>query len=582
MTPHPMPVPSPVPPPESDAGRPAPAEASPRTAGTGAGRRASLALPTMLGVVVLLAIVLAAFTVTSLVLSGRAVDAQLEQRVDQAWERSLTFLGGPEGRLGPTDGQPNEGDAPRGEFDRSPLEAPGQPAGMLALVAVGDTVLSADRLDADGQAVELSGADVQVLSAVVEEAVAADPTTADPTVEGVTRTVDLEAGRYLVRAQAVDAVSGIGQVSPAVAVAGLPTSEVDGTKATLAWVQVLGSLAALAVAGVAGWWWIRRSLRPLSDVSHAAARMAEVPMGTGDVTLAQYRVRADLAQPGDEIGDVGHALNRLVDSVDGAFEQRNRSERRLRTFVADASHELRTPLAAMRGYTEMVSLTEPLTERGRESVGRVLTQADRMGSLVEDLLLLARLDAAEAEGGTGAGAAGERQAVDFGEVVVDAVMDATAAGRDHHWEVDVPEAAVVVAGDGRQLAQLVANLLSNARKHTPAGATVSVRLDVERPTGVGTGPNATGADTGRCVASGGAAVLTIKDDGPGIEPELQNGLFDRFVRGDAARTGIEGSTGLGLSIVRSVARAHGGEVRVESEPGRTVFTVELPIASSIV
>ncbi|MGW9550752.1 sensor histidine kinase [Citricoccus zhacaiensis] len=567
-----MPVPSPVPPPEFDAGRPAPTVASPRTGGPDAGRpRGSLALRTMLGIVVLLAIVLAAFTVTSLVLSGRAVDAQLEQRVDQAWERSLTFLGGPEGLApGPAGGQPNEGDAPRDEFDRSPLEAPGQPAGMLALVMVGDTVLSADRLDADGQAVELSDADVQVLSAVVEEAGAADPTAADPTMEGVTRTVDLEAGRYLVRAQAVDAVSGTGQVSPAVAVAGLPTSEVDGTKATLVWVQVVGSLGALAVAGVAGWWWIRRSLRPLSDVSRAAARMAEVPMGTGDVSLAQYRVRADLAQPGDEVGDVGHALNRLVDSVDGAFEQRNSSERRLRTFVADASHELRTPLAAMRGYAEMVSLTEPLTERGREAVGRVLTQADRMGSLVEDLLLLARLDAAEAEGGTGAGAAGDRQAVDLGEIVVDAVMDATAAGRDHHWEVDVPEAAVVVAGDGRQLAQLVANLLSNARKHTPAGTTVSVRLDAEGQAGVG-----------RCRDSGGAAVLTVEDDGPGIEPELQNGLFDRFVRGDAARTGMEGSTGLGLSIVRSVAHAHGGEVSVESAPGRTVFTVELPIASSI-
>ncbi|REE04466.1 two-component system OmpR family sensor kinase [Citricoccus muralis] len=538
----------------------------------------------MLGVVVLLAIVLAAFTVTSLVLSGRTVDAQLEQRVDQAWERSLTFLGGPEGLSpGPADAQPNEpneGDAPRGESDRSPLEAPGQPAGMLALVAVGDTVLSADRLDADGQSVELSDADVQVLSVVVEEARAADPTAADPAVEGVTRTVELEAGRYLVKAQAVDAVSGTGQVLPAVAVAGLPTAEVDGTKATLAGVQVVGSLAALVVAGVAGWWWIRRLLRPLAEVSRAAVRMAEVPMGSGDVSLAQYRVRADLAQPGDEVGDVGHALNRLVDSVDGAFEQRNRSERRLRTFVADASHELRTPLAAVRGYAEMVSLTEPLTERGRESVGRVLTQADRMGSLVEDLLLLARLDA----GQDGRDDREERAGgeVDFGEVVVDAVMDATAAGRDHHWEVDVPEASVVVAGDGRQLAQLVANLLSNSRKHTPAGTTVSVRLDAEGPAGVGPGPNAVAPGGGGRGAGGGTAVLTVEDDGPGIEPELQDGLFDRFVRGDAARTGMEGSTGLGLSIVRSVAHAHGGEVSVESAPGRTVFTVELPIAMAIV
>jgi two-component system, OmpR family, sensor kinase len=206
-------------------------------------------------------------------------------------------------------------------------------------------------------------------------------------------------------------------------------------------------------------------------------------------------------------------------------------------------------LAAVRGYAEMVQLTEPLTDRGRNSVDRVLQQADRMGSLVEDLLLLARLDA---------GRDLERGGVDWGEIVVDAVMDATVAGRDHHWTVDVPEETVAVVGDRRQLAQLVANLLSNARKHTPAGTTVLVRLEAD--------------------AANNVARLAVGDDGPGIAPELVPTVFDRFVRGDGARTATEGSTGLGLSIVRSVARAHGGEAAVESGPGWTLFTVDLPLA----
>jgi two-component system OmpR family sensor kinase len=281
--------------------------------------------------------------------------------------------------------------------------------------------------------------------------------------------------------------------------------------------------------------------------------VADVPMGSGEVSLAPYSVRHELAEPGTEVGDVGFALNRLIGSVDAAIEQRNRSEHRLRTFVADASHELRTPLAAVRGYAEMIRLTEPLTGHGQDALGRVLQQSDRMGSLVEDLLLLARLDS---------GRELRRGEVDLGELVMDAVMDATAAGREHAWTVDVPEDPVTVLGDRQQLAQLVANLLSNARKHTPAGTTVLVRLRQEAPAGVGT------------------VRLTVQDDGPGIDPHLRSELFDRFVRGDTARTAREGSTGLGLSIVRSVARAHGGEATVESAPGRTVFTVVLPAAGA--
>ena len=504
--------------------------------------RMTLAVRTAVGVVVLLAVVLSAFTLTSVALTGRTVDAQLEENVAQAWDRSWSYL---------WRGRQNAPD-----FDHDPLNASGQPAGMLVLLMTGGQVVQASRLDEEWETVELSASGVDRLGALAEETLRAQegqdserpelPEEDAAAIDDVRliRTMDLDEGQFLVHAEVVDDEDGV-------AVIGLPTAAVDRTKANLAQVQILGSLAALVLAGLLSWWWIRRSLWPLKKVSHAAAQVAAVPMGSGEVSLKPYRVPGDLARPGDELGDVGQALNRLIDSVDGAFEQRNQSEQRLRTFVADASHELRTPLAAVRGYAEMIQLAEPLTDRGRESVARVLNQADRMGSLVEDLLLLARLDA---------GLDVPRGEVDLGEVVVDAVTDGTAAGPGHSWQMDVPEQPVRVLGDRRQLAQLVTNLLSNARKHTPVGTTVLVRLQEEAAAGVAT------------------VRLTVQDDGPGIDQQLRSGLFDRFVRGDTARTTREGSTGLGLSIVRSVARAHGGDATVESEPGRTLFTVELPAA----
>nr|WP_272902277.1 HAMP domain-containing sensor histidine kinase [Brevibacterium daeguense] len=411
---------------------------------------------------------------------------------------------------------------------------------MLALVVDHGDVIHASRLDEDGDAERLSEEDTEVLSAIGAEALGDD--------DLVVRTVSLDVGRYLVQAEELG--------HDAVAITGLPTAPIAGTKASLAALQVLGSVAALLLAGLLGWWWIRRSLRPLGEVSRAAARVAEVPMSSGEVSLARCRIPEELARPADEVGAVGHALNRLIDSVDGAFEQRNRSERRLRTFVADASHELRTPLAGVRGYAEMIRMTEPLSERGKASLARVLQQADRMGSLVDDLLLLARLDSEPRIRG---------EQTDLGEVVVDAVTDASAAGREHRWTLDVPDHPVTVLGDRRQLAQLVANLLSNARKHTPAGTSVAVRL---------ANGDGNAAESGTPVVR-----LSVEDDGPGIAQDLVPELFDRFVRGDAARSTTEGSTGLGLSIVRSIARAHGGDVTVESAPGRTVFTVQLPADS---
>jgi two-component system OmpR family sensor kinase len=219
---------------------------------------------------------------------------------------------------------------------------------------------------------------------------------------------------------------------------------------------------------------------------------------------------------------------------------------RVRQFVADASHELRTPLAAIRGYAE-------LTRRGREklppdiahALRRVESESNRMTELVDDLLLLARLDS---------GRPLEREKVDLSRLAVDAVGDAHVAGPDHRWLLDVPEDEVCVPGDAARLHQVLANLLANARTHTPPGTKVTTALTVD----------------------GDDAVLSVVDDGPGIAPEAQPEVFERFVRGDSSRSRAAGSTGLGLAIVAAVVDAHGGTVELDSRPGHTAFAVRLP------
>ncbi|HTF11841.1 MAG TPA: HAMP domain-containing sensor histidine kinase, partial [Asanoa sp.] len=248
-----------------------------------------------------------------------------------------------------------------------------------------------------------------------------------------------------------------------------------------------------------------------------------------------------------EVGRVGAALNRMLTHISDALAARHASETRVRQFVADASHELRTPLAAIRGYAELTRRNrEPVPADVLHAIRRVESESARMTTLVEDLLLLARLDAGRPL------AAG---AVDLTAMVVDAVGDAHVAGPDHHWRLDLPTEAVAVDGDALRLHQVLANLLANARTHTPPGSTVVTSLTTE-------------ADS---------AVLTVADDGPGIPAEQQREVFERFARGDSSRSRAAGSTGLGLAIVAAVVDAHRGTVTVDSEPGRTVFTVRLPL-----
>ncbi|WP_240139625.1 sensor histidine kinase [Streptomyces sp. MUM 178J] len=328
---------------------------------------------------------------------------------------------------------------------------------------------------------------------------------------------------------------------------GIPANQVQDALGTLVLVEVCVTGAGLVAAGIAGASLVGVALRPLRRVAATATRVSELPLHRGEVALHERVPQAE-ADPRTEVGQVGAALNRMLGHVGSALAARQESETRVRQFVADASHELRTPLASIRGYAE-------LTRRGREetppdtryALGRIESEAERMTGLVEDLLLLARLDA---------GRPLSYESTDLAPLVVDAVSDARAADGGHRWRLELPDEPVVVRGDPARLHQVLVNLLANARTHTPAGTAVTARVSG-------------GQDT---------AVLEVEDDGPGIPQELLPHVFERFARGDASRTRRDGSsTGLGLAIVDAVVGAHGGAVSVRSRPGRTVFAVRLPV-----
>jgi two-component system, OmpR family, sensor kinase len=320
--------------------------------------------------------------------------------------------------------------------------------------------------------------------------------------------------------------------------------ELIGWEIAIALLALLGAL--LAARAV-----VARSLRPLNRLAATAQQVSRLPLDRGEVALA-VRVPPEDADPTSEVGRVGQALNHMLNNVEEALAARQASETRVRQFVADASHELRNPLAAIRGYAE-------LTRRGRDdlpddaayAMSRVESESERMSHLVEDLLLLARLDS---------GPDLDIKPVDLTEVVINAVSDARAAGRDHTWSLALPEEPVTAVGDRHRLHQVVANLLANARTHTPPGTRVETGLTVR----------------------GGRAVLTVTDNGPGIPDAIRNQIFERFTRADTSRARSSndaegGSTGLGLAIVAAVVEAHQGRVSVDSRPGHTQFLVELPV-----
>ncbi|MFG6445148.1 sensor histidine kinase [Microbacterium sp. P06] len=331
-------------------------------------------------------------------------------------------------------------------------------------------------------------------------------------------------------------------------VLGLPLTDVTSTIAqiltTIALVTTGGLLLLGAVIAIV----IRAGLKPLHAVAETAQRVAAVRMDQGEVSITE-RVPAEEADDRTEIGQVGAALNSLLDHVDASLAARQQNEELMRRFVADASHELRTPLASIRGYSELSLRDRTLSDTSHEALARIQAQSLRMTTLVEDLLLLARLDEGqELVYGT----------VELTQLALEAVGDARPAGPDHNWEIDVPDEPVQLAGDTSRLHQVVANLLANARTHTPAGTTVTVSVRRE----------------------GDEAVLRVHDDGPGVDPAIADELFERFSRADRSRARKTGGTGLGLSIARAIAQAHGGTLSVRSIPGDTTFEVRLPAKPS--
>jgi len=462
-----------------------------------------------------------------------ALDHVLTNRVaNELTSAARRGIGGPDGH----------GD---GHGFNNPVDGPNQSPGTLGAVVQNGAFV--DPLQVIGQ---------EAVSAPAQQMVLAVPA------DGATHAIDLGdgLGRYLVIASPEP--NGLTYVT------GLPLSGVQATLAALALVAVLVTLIGLLIAAVAGAAIVRLTLRPLDRLAATATRVSELPLDRGDVSPDIQVLDAD-TDPGTEVGQVGAALDRMLGHVFRALQVRNASEARMRRFVADASHELRTPLASIRGYAELtLRRSDDLNPQVEHALSRVESEAIRMTGLVEDLLLLARLD-------DGAAAASlRRERVDLTAVAVDCVADAHVLGAQHRWLLDLPEDPVTITGDAARLRQVLTNLLANARVHTPAGTTVNVRLIGPEPA------SSQAASADRPVGSPAARPevrLEVSDDGPGIPPELLPEVFDRFTRADSSRSRAAGSTGLGLSIVASVVEAHDGRVEVTSRPGSTTFTVHLPV-----
>lgn len=333
------------------------------------------------------------------------------------------------------------------------------------------------------------------------------------------------------------------QVGAITVVTGLPTKDIDDAiNSLIGWEVLFGGVGVLTAGGVAVYV-ARRQLQPLRRVAQTAREVAGLPLDTGEIGMTA-RVPEQLTDGRTEVGQVAVALNTLLGHMENALDARHRSELQVRQFVADASHELRTPLTTIHGYAQL-SLRQQDPELFTHAMGKVMVETTRMAALVEDLLLLARLDA---------GRPLDRRPVDLSRLAHDSVADARIVAPNHQWDLDLPPEPVVVIGDEQRLHQVVTNILSNARRHTPPGTKVAVAVTV--------------ADHN--------AVLTIHDNGPGIPADLQPNVFQRFTRADTSRTRDSGGAGLGLSLAHSITQAHQGTLTLTSTPGNTNFTLALP------
>ena len=434
-------------------------------------------------------------------------------------------------------------DPDRGGYGPGPrggLLQPGQPIGTLyAAYGTDGSSLSSGRLAERGQRPELSATAIEQLRAVPSNG-----ERSSVLIDGV--------GRYRVVGYPATIVDD-GRSRAGTLVVGIPLAQVDRLLIQLMGLEALLTLLAIVGAVVAARAVVAQSLRPLNRVASTAQQVSQLELDRGEVALAVRVPPAD-ADPASEVGRVGNAFNHMLNNVEDALAARQASETKVRQFVADASHELRNPLAAIRGYAELTRRSrEEMPSDAAYAMARVESEADRMSHLVEDLLLLARLDS---------GPYLHLQPVDLTEVVLNAVSDARAAGPNHVWRLSVPDDPVVGLADRHRLHQVVANLLANARTHTPPGTVVETGVFVEA----------------------GEAVITVTDNGPGIPPDIQPRVFERFTRADASRVrtpgaAAGGSTGLGLAIVAAVVDAHSGRVTVDSVPGHTCFVVTVPLVT---
>ena len=523
----------------------------------------------VLGLVLVMAAVMSAFSTVSLrhtlmartdsqlmAAAQRAADKrhdltqEARKASDEAAQEGADKPGDqPDGAGGADDGPGKEGVPPG-------LDAAGQSTGTLTLITTqtssSDTASSetAAYIDKNGHYASISKEDCRLL---LSQATEDHPVT-----------VDLHhLGSYRV-------VATRDEASGSTVITGLSLEGDKGLIRTQLLIELTVALLGALVVALAGRTMVRSSLAPLERVARTAHRVASQPLERGEVSIEDRVDQADLDSSA-EVGQVGGALNTLLGHVESALTARQRSETQVRQFVADASHELRTPLASIRGYTELIrreGADADLPEEATYALERVHSESVRMTALVEDLLLLARLDA---------GRELRREEVDLVGLLVDTVADARAAGPDHDWQLDLavleppadatPEEAEdflpeppLVIGDEARLRQVVVNLLANARVHTPAGSHVTTTLARE----------------------GDTLIVRIHDDGPGIAPEVRDRLFERFARGDSSRERRTGSTGLGMSIALAIVQSHGGSIDVDSstapEDHGTTFSIRLPAA----
>jgi len=321
-------------------------------------------------------------------------------------------------------------------------------------------------------------------------------------------------------------------------VVALPTNEVTSSLDQLVLIESLGAAALLLILSVGAGFVLRRGLSPLETMADTAK----------DIAAGDLSQRVDVKQKSTEVGELAAAFNTMLDEIQQAFSDRDATEERLRQFLADASHELRTPLTSIQGFAELFRLGADNPRVDKATImRRIEEESSRMKGLVEDLLLLARLDEVRQA---------ERAPVDLSVLAADACTDATAAAPGRPVTLRAPQ-PVVVLGVEAHLRQALGNLVTNALNHTPAGTAIEVSAHVEA----------------------GAAVVVVRDHGPGLDDEALGHVFDRFWQEDPARAGA--GAGLGLPIVAAVATEHDGTVSAGNAPdGGAIFTVRLPLVPS--